>query len=300
MKKQNVSIMKNLMCLSLCLYLFGCIDAHTPTEEKEKKEKKKPHSYGGWYCPDNLNGFPPVDIKDWQSVPVIEGRLPTKEEVKTEASLIYVDKEKHPNAKAFDMALPQLALYNNEYSKTEEYIIIIQAVEVEEDTIVGFRYLNGGNGSAYLSEVNILSDDVPTEMTSAKFIKENIQIKATQDEIWKVITSEQFTGELQPVFDINNALSTTWKENSNINFNYVSPLNLRSSFANKLFGCWYVQNDYWVNEMAYVEKVLLLENKEQNYTELKVVMGPLSSDFENQSTIIKNWVEKVKALSENE
>ena len=36
-----------------------------------------PHQYGGWYCPDNLGGFPAVDILDWNDVPVVNGRMAT-------------------------------------------------------------------------------------------------------------------------------------------------------------------------------------------------------------------------------
>ena len=39
--------------------------------EKELVKQKEPHQYGGWYCPDNLYGFPAVDIQDWKEVPVV-------------------------------------------------------------------------------------------------------------------------------------------------------------------------------------------------------------------------------------
>ena len=68
----------------------------------------EPHKYGGWYCPDNLNGFPAVDIHNWEDVPVINGRMPTQDETQTEASLIFIDIEKYPNAKPLDLKMPQL------------------------------------------------------------------------------------------------------------------------------------------------------------------------------------------------
>ena len=40
-------------------------EVETTTAEKEipaTKRSKKPHNYGGWYCPDNFIGFPPMDI----------------------------------------------------------------------------------------------------------------------------------------------------------------------------------------------------------------------------------------------
>ena len=66
-------------------------------------KKQEPHKYGGWYCPDNLNGFPAVDISNWESVPVVNGRMATKEETHNGISLIFVDDLKYPNAKALDI-----------------------------------------------------------------------------------------------------------------------------------------------------------------------------------------------------
>jgi hypothetical protein len=45
-------------------------------------------SNSGWYCPDNTKMFPPVDIKSWNKVPVVNGRLPTFEETQNGTSLI--------------------------------------------------------------------------------------------------------------------------------------------------------------------------------------------------------------------
>ena len=38
--------------------------------QKSEVIHTEPHKYGGWYCPDNLNGFPPVDITNWKNVPL--------------------------------------------------------------------------------------------------------------------------------------------------------------------------------------------------------------------------------------
>ena len=119
----------------------------------------EPHKYGGWYCPDNLNGFPAVDINNWEDVPVINGRMPTQDETQTEASLIFIDIEKYPNAKPLDLKMPQLARFYNNHSRKEEIVIVIQAINVSNDSVVGFRYLNGGNGSARFNEVNFVDDN---------------------------------------------------------------------------------------------------------------------------------------------
>ena len=63
----------------------------------------QPHNYGGWYCPDNLTNFPAVDIGNWKNVPVVNNRMATEEEAQNGTSLIFVDAEKYPNAKALDI-----------------------------------------------------------------------------------------------------------------------------------------------------------------------------------------------------
>ena len=96
----------NVILLS-CLTSFSACSQNTKTEKESKvsaveqegkKIKTVPHRYGGWYCPDNLNGFPAVDISDWENVPVVNGRMATKEETSNGTSLIFVDKKKYPNA----------------------------------------------------------------------------------------------------------------------------------------------------------------------------------------------------------
>ena len=68
-------------------------------------------SNSGWFCPDNTSMFPPVDIKSWNKVPVVSGRLPTFEETQNGTSLIYYDINTTPDAKAYDTTLPKLASF---------------------------------------------------------------------------------------------------------------------------------------------------------------------------------------------
>ena len=78
---------KTLYLLGLVLFI-SCLQNNKAIEhskegksvEKATIVKQEPHKYGGWYCPDNLNGFPAVNISNWKYVTVVNGRLPTKEE----------------------------------------------------------------------------------------------------------------------------------------------------------------------------------------------------------------------------
>ncbi|HEY9083227.1 MAG TPA: hypothetical protein VIN73_07825 [Vicingaceae bacterium] len=293
--------MKKLLVSTVLIAIVGCTPAENqPNQENKKNEtiQKPSHQYGGWYCPDNLNGFPAVNLKEWKNVPVINGRLPTEEEAKSEKSLIFIDTNVYPNSKAMDIELPKLAKFYNHHSKKTEIIIVIQAIEIQGDSIVGFRYLNGGNGSAHYKEVTFISENEVATISDAKFVSFDININASDDKIWEVMTQSTFTNKLQPVFDIKNYLTNDWKTKSNINYNYTNLKNLTNKYANKMYGCWYIQNDYLIDSFGYVEKFLLLRGEEANQTELKIVCGPFKDDFETQQFVLHQWAEKVKELSE--
>ena len=293
--------MKKLLVSTVLIAIVGCTSAENqPNQENKKNEtiQKPSHQYGGRYCPDNLNGFPAVNLKEWKNVPVINGRLPTEEEAKSEKSLIFIDTNVYPNSKAMDIELPKLAKFYNHHSKKTEIIIVIQAIEIQGDSIVGFRYLNGGNGSAHYKEVTFISENEVATISDAKFISFDININASDDKIWEVMTQSTFTNKLQPVFDIKNYLTNDWKTKSNINYNYTNLKNLTNKYANKMYGCWYIQNDYLIDSFGYVEKFLLLRGEEANQTELKIVCGPFKDDFETQQFVLHQWAEKVKELSE--
>jgi len=300
MKIETLKLLITLLLISFT----SCSQVNKPVDDnasqistpKSAPVKSEPHRYNGWYCPDNLNGFPAVDINYWKTVPVVNGRLATKEETRNGSSLIFIDTLKYPNAKALDITLPKLASFYNEHSKREDLIIVIQAVNVENDSIVGFRFLNGGNGSARLKEVKILLDNEIETIPSSQFVSYNIKINATQDKVWEILTKPENTKNLQPIFDKKHALKSDWRKISNINYHYQNNGMLISSYANKLFGNYYIQNDY--NHIQYNEKFLLLENEQTKSTELKIVCGPFGDDFETQKNILNNWAKKVKELSE--
>jgi len=291
--------MNKTLVSTFLIILFGCTNAESQqTGEPTNNKQETAHNYGGWYCPDNLNGFPAVDIKNWKNVPVVSGRLPTETETRNGTSLIYVDVKEHPTAKAMNMELPKLATFYNQYSKKDEIIIVIQAIEIGNDSIVGFRYLNGGNGSAHFKEVTFITENEVSNISYTQFVSFNININTSDDKLWEVLTDQKFTTALQPIFDKNNILSKDWRKTSNVNFNYANKNDMTGMYGEKLFGNFYIQNDYLIKDVSYVEKFLLLRNEETKQTELKIVCGPFNQDFEAQKAILNQWAEKIKVLSE--
>ena len=299
--------MKNthIYALSIvCLTAFMSCSQDTVMEEekaasleKMEAEKPVPHNYGGYFCPDNLGGFPAVDIANWESVPVVNGRMATREETQNGTSLIFVDDVKYPNAKPLDMTMPKLARYYNRPSGKNELVIVVQAINVSNDSIVGFRFLNGGNGSARLNEVSFLSDKEIENISPSRFVTLTLKINATENEIWKVLTKAEYCKALQATFDKENKLKADWNAGSEVNFKYADAGKYTSEFAGDVWGNQYIQIDFESGNYQYVEKFLLLEDDVSKSTELQIVSGPYGYDFESQKIILNNWAQKVKELS---
>ena len=88
--------MQNRILITLCTLCFTTLmscSQNNKTVKNNKSEKpiekvsstkQEPHRYGGYYCPDNLGGFPAVDINNWKNVPVVNGRMATGKKLKME------------------------------------------------------------------------------------------------------------------------------------------------------------------------------------------------------------------------
>ena len=293
-------------CLVCATALISCSESNVqavnkeeaPAIQKENTATQEQHRYGGYYCPDNLGGFPAMDIANWKSVPVVNGRMPTREETQNGTSLIFVDQEKFPNAKPLDMEMPKLARFFNRNSGKEEIIIVIQALNVSNDSVVGFRYLNGGNGSAYMNQVRFLSDEEIESISSSRFVSLNINIDATKAAVWDVLTKPESYEALKAIFDKENTLWDGWNKSSKVNFKYLERGTSTSEYAGELYGNMYIQIDSERGDDQYVEKFFVSENEETKTAELVIACGPYGDDFERQEAILNKWAQKVKELSE--
>ena len=223
--------------------------------------------------------------------------MATREETQNGTSLIFVDDKKYPNAKPLDMKMPKLARYYSHNSGKRELIIVIQALNISNDSIVGFRYLNGGNGSARMDEVKFLSDDEIESISTSQFVSFQIIIDATKAEVWDVMTKPEYSKTLQATFDIEKTLKDDWYKYSKVNFDYPYGV-ITSAYAGNLYGNQYAQIDCELGDYQYVEKFLVSENNETKQSTLQIVCGPYEDDFKSQKIILNNWAEMVKDLSE--
>lgn len=267
-----------------------------PEPETTASAEQKPHSYGGWYCPDNF-GFPPVDLQELDKVPVVIDRLPTKEEASNGTSLIFVDTEKYPDARPLAMKLPRVARSYTDHNGINELIIVIQAVVIGTDTVVGFRYLDGGNGSARISEVTFLSDREVADIGPTPFVYLHTDIKASREKIWEAITQTEFAKELGEKFDKKAFFASDWTDESNAHLNLDTDSVRAAGIVMTHFGNLYMQIDYDYNGFHFAEKLLIGEN-EDGSANLHIMSGPYPDDFKAQNKIWEKWVKEVKTLSE--
>lgn len=301
----SISKLFPLVLASVCM-VSACGQEETIPKTPKQDEGKQvaqtryhePHPFGGWFCPDNLNGFPPVDIQDLDKIPVVEGRLPTKEETQSSASLMFIDPAEYPNARALDIDLPQLATIYSEHSDMEELIIVIQAVVIDEDTIVGYRFPNGGNGSAWFDQVTFLNPNSVSNFGSQPFVFETIEISATTAEIWRAFSTTEYARKLGKRFDQQEFFTTEWKHYSMARLQYELPGERAKGLISNVFGSLYLHIDYDLNGVHYTEKLLVLEDKANQKSKLLVVAGPFTKDFNGNQQAWKNMTAQVKAWCE--
>ena len=291
----------------LLIFLSACSQekvtevSETPTEEAGPlaPEKKEPHRYGGWYCPDNF-GFVPVDIQKLDEVPAIADRLPTEEELHNNMSLIKVDTELYPDARALEMDLPRVASIHSDYRDMDELIIVIQAIVVEEDTVVGYRFMNGGNGSAWMSDVTFLSEDEVASKGSQPFFYSKSVLKAKPADIWEAIGKTSYFKELGEKFDKKEFFLSEWDPEGKANLSLETENEKAIGYVEMLYGNYYLHIDYIRDGFHYSEKMLMSENHEENTTEFFFASGPYPKGFEAKNAALEKWINEVKRMSESE
>jgi len=268
------------------------------SEPQKENERREPHKYGGWYCPDNLYGFPVVDFSNWADVPVVNGRMATQEDTWNGSSLMFIDMAKYPDAKPMDITTPKLARYYNEYSQNDELIIVIQAVTVENDSVVGFRYINGGNGSARFNEVEFLTDSEVENLKSSRFISQTIAIDAKAKDIYKVITDSIYAKRLGEGFYEKAIYESDWSRDSKVVVKDATGVVLRTGRLTAAWPSLYIQIDYNFDGGNYVEKLFLSSDEKGENTELILVAGPFNDNFNEQKESWNSWCHTLKVLSE--
>jgi len=266
-------------------------------QDAKTSTNTEPHQYGGWYCPDNF-GFVPVDIQKLHEVPAIANRLPTEEELKANKSLIAVDAEKYPDARALKMELPRVASIFDGQKGIDELIIVIQAIVIQEDTIVGYRFPNGGNGSAWMSDVTFLSENEVAGMGAQPFFYSKSVVNASAGDIWNAASKTEYFKQLGDKFNQKKFFTSKWNPESDARLDFAGKGEEANGYVGMVFGNYYLHIDYIRDGFHYSEKLLMVENQEDKTTEFFFASGPYPKDFEKQQSKLESWVKAIKKSSE--
>jgi hypothetical protein len=243
-----------------------------------------------------------VDVNELDQVPVVADRLPTQEEASNGSSLIFVDTAKYPNAQPLDIGLPRLARVYSQWTLKNELVVVIQALVIDEDTIVGYRYVHGGNGSAWLNEVELLSDVEVDEMGAQPFVYERLEINALQGRVWDVITAQSTQETLGGTMHQPRVAESDFEAGNWIEFKNDEGEVIRKGLISASWDSWgikYLQIDYNFEGRHYVEKFVIYFDEFSNRSELVIASGPYPEDFEAEQAAWKNWIQEVKEISES-
>jgi hypothetical protein len=304
-KRTSIKSILSLLMINLVL-LTSCSQTDIIADQEETSTEEPPaatsrhqteHPYGGWYCPDNILGFPAVNVQDLDTIPVVKDRLPTKEETRNGISLMYIDTTEIQDAKPLDIPLPKLARYYNTFTKKNELVVIIQALVVGQDSVVGFRYLNGGNGSAWLDEVNLLSNDEIDKLGSTPFVIIDAEVKVARETIWEVITNPKYNKVLGTMLEGDAFFESDWSNDSAVHLKTEAGEIIRTGKITSSWANMYLQVDYNLDGHHYVEKILLLDGKDKNSTSFHLITGPFQEDYVAKKLAWENWFQKVKSMS---
>lgn len=252
------------------------------------------HSYGGWYCPDNLSKFPPVNAADFSKIEVVSKRLPSLEEARSGKALMYLDPAKYPSAKALDLGLPRLAKYYSANTRQEELVIIIQAVVANQDTVVGFRFLDGGNGSSWLHEVKLLSDTEAAALAPSSYVFLELNINSSKEKVYEAITKTTYAQELSTTFNKKDLFANPWSKNTQVDLIYKTMEEEAKGYVMNMYGNIYLQIDYVKKGQQSIEKILILDNEDGKSSKIQAVFGPYLGDFEEQEYAWNNWLKEVE------
>lgn len=100
----------------------------------------------------------PVDVAQWENVPFIARTLADEEDVRCGRAVYYI--LGGANEAVTDFALPRLAELREDTGEWTTVIIIqIEARPSQNQKIVGYRYLDGGNGVGTLAQFKLVETD---------------------------------------------------------------------------------------------------------------------------------------------
>ena len=138
-------------------------------------------------------------------------------------------------------------------------------------------------------------------MNDARSVSSNIKINASAAKVWEIITDPQYAKILGNEFDKNAFVESDWKLGSKVYFKYEHKPEKAANTGTitKLVEEELIQVEYvFFPSWKYAETYSL--QRENDLSILQIDAGPYGADLEDQKVVWKNWLLKVKELSESE
>lgn len=191
------------------------------------------------------------------------------------------------------MELPRAAKVSSGPGGMEDLVIVIQAIVVQSDTVVGYRFANGGNGSARISEVTFLSEDEVAQFGSQPYFFGKTAIKAKEAASWKALVQSEYFKALGKKFDKQEFFSSSWSPYAEAHLRLDDKTEKAKGYVGNVFGNTYLQIDYDRQGFHYSEKLLLMQNEAGDTTEVFFAAGPFPEDYNVESSKWQKWFDKV-------
>ena len=99
----------------------------------------------------------PLVAQDWRSTPATAGRTATEIDVKAGRAVFYIRGGSVPH----QIAIPICAIHRDVETGRATPVVVIQAEEAGDQTVLGVRLLEGGNMVCTLAEVEFLAEPDP-------------------------------------------------------------------------------------------------------------------------------------------
>lgn len=103
------------------------------------------------------NKWGQIDLANWLVTPFISNRIALEQDVIDGLAVFFIQEPINKHY-PINIPLPSLAYQIDPDTQEKELVIVIQAENVDEEEIVGVRYLEGGNGICALVELEFVQN----------------------------------------------------------------------------------------------------------------------------------------------
>jgi len=125
----------------------------------------------------------------------------------------------------------------------------------------------------------------------------DININAPAAKVWDVITNPEYAKILGKEFDENAFIKSDWQKGSEVHFVYEPDNVVATGTITELVEHKLIKMDYDFDGFAYNETFAIDANNDT--VTLSVYAGPYGENIEAHRVVWKNWLSKVKELSED-